>query len=276
MKVNSKYPVIAWWSGGVASAVTCKICIDWFGVENVRVVFIDTHNEHPDTYRFLNDCEKWYECKIETIDNLKYGNIQDVWFDSLSLNIAKGAKCSQVLKKDVRQQFIKKNNFSYQAFGFDISERNRAKDMKTSNPHLNPIFPLIAELLNKKDCIKRIVKANSLFLSIEIPVTYKMGFNNNNCFQTGCVQGGIGYWQKMRDDHPTKFDAMADMEHQLTDLKGKPVTMLKDQSNDAKDTGDVLVFLKPHPKYPNLKDISMMEGRPIEPLADCNGFCQTK
>ena len=37
--------VIAWWSGGVTSAVTCKICIDTYGVDNVRVIFIDTMNE---------------------------------------------------------------------------------------------------------------------------------------------------------------------------------------------------------------------------------------
>ena len=58
MKVSSEYPVIAWWSGGVTSAVTCKICTDWFGAENVRIVFIDTNNEDDDTYRFMKECQK--------------------------------------------------------------------------------------------------------------------------------------------------------------------------------------------------------------------------
>jgi len=48
--INKEFPVIAWWSGGVASAVTCKICVDWFGIDNVRIVFIDTKNEDDDTY----------------------------------------------------------------------------------------------------------------------------------------------------------------------------------------------------------------------------------
>ena len=55
--------------------------------------------------------------------------------------------------------------------------------------------------------------------------------------------------------------------------------MLKDQSKEAKAivkaTGDKtrsLVFLKPHPDYPLIKDISMMEGREPKPLMDCNGF----
>lgn len=271
MKVSNKYPVLGWWSGGVASAVTCRICIDWFGAENVRLVFIDTRNEDDDTYRFLKDCELWYEAPIETIASKKYDTIQDVWYDNLSLNISKGAKCSEVLKITVRQEFIKTNLFSYQAFGFDISELQRAKDMKLNNYHLKPIFPLIANLLDKKDCIKIIQSANNLFNPLEIPVTYKLGYNNNKCFKTGCVKGGIGYWQKIQSDDIKKFERMAKVEHDLTNMKGEPVTICKDQSK-----GGGLVFLMPHPDYPEMKDLSMMKGKQPEPLMECNGFCSIK
>jgi hypothetical protein len=117
--------------------------------------------------------------------------------------------------------------------------------------------------LQKKDCIDIVEQAG-----IEIPKMYQLGFKNNNCFNTGCVQGGIGYWQKMQRDFPLKFDKMAEMEHRLTDLKGTPVTMLKDQS----ETGG-FVFLKPHPNFDFIKDISKMKGREPEPLFECNGFC---
>lgn len=268
--VNKCNPVIAWWSGGVTSAVTCKICIDWFGSENVRVIFIDTNNEDSDTYRFMLECENWYGVKIETISNPDFKNIQEVWYKNLSLNVATGAKCSQMLKRVVRERFEDNNKYSFQAFGFDIDEIKRAKGMASNNPKSRPIFPLIATLLSKKSCIKIIQEANSLFLRIELPITYKLGYSNNNCWKTGCVQGGIGYWQKIEIEDPPKFDVMAKVEHDLTDLKGEPVTMLKDQSE-----GGGLVFLKPHPNYPNLKDISMMKGRPVKPLVDCNGFCGT-
>ena len=86
-------------------------------------------------------------------------------------------------------------------------------------------------------------------------------------------KGGIGYWQKMKKDFPDKFDKMAEMEHKLTDLKGKPVTMLKDQSKFAKESGNVLVFLKKHPNYPELKSIDEMPECKVEPLFECNGFC---
>jgi hypothetical protein len=99
---------------------------------------------------------------------------------------------------------------------------------------------------DKKKCIEIVQDVN-----IEIPEMYKLGFQNNNCFNTGCVQGGIGYWQKMKKEFPEKFNVMADLEHELTDLKGEPITMLKDQSNDSKeaiktDKKANLVFLKRH------------------------------
>jgi len=81
------------------------------------------------------------------------------------------------------------------------------------------------------------------------------------------------YWQKMARDFPDKFDKMAKVEHNLTDIKGKPVTMLRDQSIKAVESGSDLVFLKPHPEYPNIKDISQLKGREPKPLYECNGFC---
>ena len=113
------------------------------------------------------------------------------------------------------------------------------------------------------------------------PRMYERGFHNNNCFGKsdtsigGCIQGGIGYWQKMKRDFREKWEKMADMEHKLTDMKGEPVTMLKDQSAEASRSGNKLVFLKPHPRYPQHKDISMMKGREPQPLMECNGFCSS-
>jgi len=262
--------VIAWWSGGITSAVTCKICIDTYGVENVRVIFIDTFNEDEDTYRFKKDCEVLYGKEIETITLIgkKYKSIQDVWIKHKSLNVAKGAVCSSELKRSVREKWQKNNEYDLQAFGFEIEEINRAKSMKLNHSKAKPIFPLLLYGYSKKDCIKIMED-----YGVQVPRMYYLGFHNNNCFNTGCVQGGIGYWQKIRDEYPDKFNAMAEMEHKLTELKGEPVTMLKDQSNEAKQSKNQLIFLKPHPDYPAIKDISMIKGREVKPLFECNGFC---
>jgi len=275
--VNNK--IIAWWSGGITSAVACKVAIDLYGKENCRIIMIDTCNEHPDTYRFKEDCSKWYGIKIETISEVgaSYESIQDVWLRHKSLNVAHGAICSTQLKRKARENFQKENEFEFQVFGFEFDKKefNRALSLKMNHPKAKSIYPLLMLGYDKDDCIKIVTDAG-----IDIPVMYKMGFRNNNCFNTGCVQGGIGYWQKMKIEFPEKFDAMAEMEHKLTELKGEPVTMLKEQSGEAKkkviDSGvkwKQFIFLKKHHLYPELKCIDDMPKQEVKPLFECNGFC---
>jgi len=263
MKKEEK--VIGWWSGGITSSVAVKLGIDLYGKDNVRVIFIDTMNEDKDTYRFMKDCEEWYGIKIETIKHDKFESIEDVWIKYKALNNAMGAVCSSTLKRSVRETWQKENIWKHQIFGFDLKEAKRALGMILNHSKTKPIFPLMMYGLNKEDCIKIVQDAG-----LEVPRAYKLGYLNNNCLgkHYGCVQGGIGYWQKIARDNPEGFEKRAKLEHKLTDLKGKPVTMLKDQSQ-----GGGLVFLKKHPDYPEMKELSQMKGREPKPLIDCNGFC---
>ena len=269
-----KDDIICWWSGGIASAVACKLSIDIYGLDRCRFIMIDTSNEDDDTYRFKEDCSKWYGKEIEIITsvgkNKKYSSIKDVWFDNLSLNVAHGAICSSELKKNVRVEFQRKNSYTHQVFGFDDSEPKRARNIKKNYPVARPIFPLLLFMYSKQDCLRIVEDAG-----IEIPLAYKEGYRNNNCQKTGCVQGGVSYWGKIMREQPEKYAAMAKIEHDITNLKGQPVTILKDQSNKAKVSGVFKVFLLPHPDYPDHKDITHFKERfkNPEPLQECNGFC---
>ena len=184
-----KKDIICWWSVGVTSAVAIFLAIGIFGKDRIRIIFIDTFNEHFDTYRFKYDCQKWYGIDIETITGIgtEYKRIQDVWFKFLSLNVSTGAICSTQLKRLVREKWEKENNYNYvhQIFGFDISESNRVVGMVKNHPKAKGIFPLMLHGLSKKDCIEML--RNEF---IAIPLMYYLGFLNNNCFGTGCVQGG--------------------------------------------------------------------------------------
>ena len=140
--ISKDNPVIAWWSGGADSAIACWLCLKWFGKENVKVIFIDTRNEYDDTIRFKHDCEKWYGVAIHTIASKKWINIEEVWEHYLSLNTATGAICSTELKRMVRQDFQMRNNYAYQAFGFDAKEIDRAKNMRKNYPDSRPIKQL--------------------------------------------------------------------------------------------------------------------------------------
>lgn len=264
--------VVCWWSGGITSSVACRLAIDFFCIDRCRFIMIDTANEHDDTYRFKDDCEKWYGKQIEVITAIgsKYNTIHDVWLKHKSLNVATGAICSSELKRMVRVDWQKENEYAHQVFGFEFNRKefNRAMGLKLNWPDSKPIFPLLMMGYDKEKCIEIVKNAG-----IEPPIAYSYGLKNNNCLNTGCVQGGIGYWKKIQQLWPDKFNAMADMEHKLTELKGKPVTMLKDQSKEAKQSGNELVFLRKHPSYPLLKCIDDMGDTTIEPLMECNGFC---
>lgn len=273
-----KKDIVCWWSGGITSAVACKVAIDLFK-GRCRVIMIDTGNEDEDTYRFKSDCELWYNQEIEVISWIgsRYGSIQEVWEKHTSLNVATGAICSTELKRKVREEWQKTNIFEHQVFGFEFDKKefNRALGLTLNHPKTESIYPLLMMGYDKDKCLEIVTNAG-----IEVPRMYKLGFRNNNCFKTGCVQGGIGYWQKMKKDFPEKFNAMADMEHKLTDKKGEPVTMLKDQSNDAKDLvkssgikWKQFIFLRKHPNYPELKSIDDMKQQEVKPLFECNGFC---
>ena len=173
--------IICWWSGGITSAVACKIAIDLYGYDSCRVIMIDTQNEHPDTYRFKKDCEVWYGIEIEVITGIgeKYGNIFDVWRKHKSLNTATGAICSTNLKRLVREKWEKANTFKHQVFGFefDKKEMNRALSMTMNHgKRVKAIYPLLFYAYDKKDCLKIIEDSG-----IEIPVMYKLGFQNNKC-----------------------------------------------------------------------------------------------
>jgi 3'-phosphoadenosine 5'-phosphosulfate sulfotransferase (PAPS reductase)/FAD synthetase len=271
--------IICWWSGGITSAIACKLAIDLYGEDRCRVVFIDTKNEHDDVYRFMQDCEKLYNLPIETISSIPshYESIEDVWYKHKQLNTANGAICSNVLKRKARERWEKDNTWTHQVFGFetDKKELNRAIAMKLDHAHTKPIFPLLMFGMTKEDCIEYIKP-----YGIELPIAYRLGFSNSNCLKSFCISGGIGYWQKIQREFPEQFSKMAKIEHDLTSIRGYQVTMLKDQSKEAKqkikDTGDKrahLVFLKKHPDYPYNKCIDDMEGREPKPLTDCNGFC---
>lgn len=150
-----KTRVIAWWSGGITSAVACHWALQAF--KNVAVVFLDTkRNEDEDTYRFLKDCETLYGCEIETVSNPKYNSIEDVWREYNSLNTAHGAICSTELKREMRIGYQNLGVDYCQVFGFEFKKKEikRHLAMRRNYPEINVISPLIEMKYNKKDCIK--------------------------------------------------------------------------------------------------------------------------
>lgn len=208
--------VIAWWSAGITSAVACKMALEMY--ENVELYYIDINSAHSDNSRFKADCEKWYGKEIKPLSSKDFKNQFEVIEKTGAVNTPQGAPCTKFLKKEVRFDFEKLHEISLfndftilnQVWGFeyDKKEINRAIRHGQQYPNTKPLFPLIEKGLDKNECAGLLINAG-----IELPEMYKLGYNNNNCI--GCVKGGKGYWNKIRNDFPLIFERMKLLERKV-------------------------------------------------------------
>jgi 3'-phosphoadenosine 5'-phosphosulfate sulfotransferase (PAPS reductase)/FAD synthetase len=200
--------IVSWWSGGVTSAVACKLALIKYS--NVDLVFIETGSHHADMQRFKKDCEKWYKKQIITIQTEKFTDHFDVIERLKFINSPFGAPCTTQLKKRVRENFEKRNKIDGYVWGFEIGEKeeNRAFRVQESNQNFKHYFPLIDHKITKKKAIKILSKYN-----IKPPKMYELGYHNNNCI--GCPKGGMAYWNKIKIDFPDLFIKMANLERKI-------------------------------------------------------------
>jgi hypothetical protein len=221
--------IISWFSCGAASAVATKLAI----VEArypVEVVYCRVKEEHPDNMRFLQDCEKWFGQKITILQNEKYeGSIYNVFIKNKYIVGVAGAPCTRLLKKEIRKKYELPTDI--QVFGYTVEEEDRVDRFMDANNDVKLWSILLEKGLTKQDCLGLLNRAG-----IEIPVMYKLGYQNNNCI--GCVKGGLGYWNKIKIDFPEHFEKMAQLEKtigaKILKLKGERI-WLSDLPNDVGD-----------------------------------------
>lgn len=191
---------ISWFSAGVSSAVATKIA------EPDIIIYIDITDQHPDTYRFLADCEKWFNMKIKILKS-RHGSVENACLSTNFIRSPYQTKCTEILKKRVRKEweYNNKGKHTY-VWGLDAHEKDRIEGFKKSMPKHNHTFPL----LNKT---KSEVHGILEHAGIKRPEMYNMGYPNNNCI--GCIRGGMGYWNKIRIDFPEVFANRVAMERKI-------------------------------------------------------------
>ena len=195
---------VCWLSAGVSSFIAVYLAK---GVD--EYIYIDVENQHPDSMRFIKDCEKFLNKPVQILKS-PYGSVENVIQQFRYINGAYGAKCTQILKKRVRKEWEdahKDYDITY-VWGFDIEEKSRAERLNESMTEFEHEYPLIERGLAKQDAHAILDR-----LGIRRPVMYDLGYQNNNC--VGCVKGGMGYWNKNRKDFPEVFDRMAKLEREV-------------------------------------------------------------
>ena len=208
---------VCWISAGVSSFVA-----GWLVRDTVdEYIYIDVADQHPDSMRFIKDCEKAIGKPIKILKSEQYHNVEECIrvFGSVRNIHNHFYPCTGWLKKRVRKEWEEQHRFQdiTYVWGMDMNEKHRADRIIEGMPEFEHEFPLIEKGLTKAEAHG--ILAN---LGIKRPVMYDMGYSNNNCI--GCVRGGIGYWNKIRNDFPAVFEARAKMEREIGN------TILKDNS----------------------------------------------
>lgn len=209
---------ISWFSAGVSSAVATKLLID----EIDQIIYTHIEDQHPDTLRFVKECEAWFGKPVEIMQS-PYKNVENALLGASFINSPYGAPCTNILKKRVRIEWEAKNEFfcwlDY-VWGMDVDEADRCQGLEESMPNQKHIFPLVERGISKEKA-HQILKASG----IKRPVMYDLGYQNNNCI--GCVKGGMAYHNKIRRDFPEVFKKRAKMERKVgascihTDKEGR-------------------------------------------------------
>lgn len=194
--------VICWFSCGAASAVATKLAIKQYSkTHDVEIVRCWVKEEHSDNDRFSKDCEKWFGIPIKTITSEEYkGSVYEVIAKRKYISGVKGAPCTLLLKKQLREEYQKPNDIHI--MGYCVEEEERYNNFLDAN-NIDCRAPLIESNLSHANCLAMIQDAG-----IELPMMYKLGYQHNNCI--GCVKAtGAGYWNKIKKDFPDAFWKMA-------------------------------------------------------------------
>lgn len=194
-------------SCGTASAVATKITL----AEQPDVIVINSFiaEEHEDNRRFAADCERWFGHKINVLRNEEYGSSTlEVWRRKRFIKGPNGAPCSKALKRDVLSGWTFPLLGEVTVIGYTPEEQDRADDLEGNLPQETFSFPLIEHGLTKSDCRAMVARAG-----IELPMMSRKGYDNDNCI--GCPKGGQNYWQAIREDFPSRFVQIRNLQKEL-------------------------------------------------------------
>ena len=178
---------VCWVSAGVSSFIAGYLVRDTVD----EFIYIDIADQHPDSMRFIADCEKALGKPINILRSTEYKCVGDVCRANRFIVLPSGAKCTQALKKRVRKKWEWEHQdyaITY-VWGMDLNESGRAERIIEGMPQFDHEFPLIDRSLSKADAHGICAQ-----LGIKRPVMYDMGYANNNC--VGCVKGGRGIGTK--------------------------------------------------------------------------------
>ena len=203
--------VVVGFSGGVTSAWCAGWALRTFPREEVILLWHDTKEEHPDTYRFLREMAAKLEMPI--VERSDGRSVTEVFRDEGFLGNNQNAMCSRILKSIPGDKFIRElqadGHRIVKVLGFSRNEAGRvqraaARGMRDGYAVR---FPLIEERVTKQQAtdwvIGQGVKPSAMYCWAE----------HANC--VGCVKGGMAYWLAVAKHAPEVYAQRVALEEEF-------------------------------------------------------------
>lgn len=189
-------------SGGVTSAWCAGWALQNFPREEVVLLFHDTKEEHPDTYRFLHEMAAALGLPITERSDGR--SVSDVFEDEGFLGNNQNAMCSRILKMAQGDRYFDElraaGHEPIKILGFSPRERERIQraTMRAESHGYGLRLPIVETGTTKQECADWC----SCTMGVQPSAMYEH-FDHANC--EGCVKGGMAYWMKIREVAPAVF-----------------------------------------------------------------------
>ena len=213
-------------SGGISSFEATKVILNKY-TNNTRIWFFDTLIEDQDTFRFINDCEHFFQRKIEVFTEGR--NPWQVFRDERFIGNSYKTPCNKILKRKLLEKLLRNYRIDDVTLVFGISFEEKHRIYRISEGWrrigVKTVFPLIngiiGEDLNYKSFLKK--------YGFEPPRLYKLGFKHNNC-GGACVKAGIKQWVHLLNQFPERYLWHEREENITREFLHKDVSILRDRN----------------------------------------------
>ncbi len=203
--------IVVGFSGGVTSAWCAGWALRTFPREDVILLWHDTKEEHPDTYRFLREMSAALGMPITERSDGR--SVTQLFRDEGYLGNGQNTFCSRILKAEPGAAFVRElqaqGHDVVKVIGYSAREPLRVARIagRAANEGITLRFPIIEERVTKQECADWVlaqgVKPSAMYCWAE----------HANC--VGCVKGGRAYWLAVHEHEPEVFEQRAKLEEEF-------------------------------------------------------------
>ena len=205
--------IVVGFSGGVTSAWCAGWALANFPREEIVLLWHDTKEEHPDTYRFLREMAVALSMPITERSDGR--SVTQVFYDEGYLGNNQNAMCSRILKVEQGDKYFAELRAAgvtdlVKVLGYSADEPIRVQRayMRGQAGGYSVRFPLIETGTTKQQTADWC----TCTMGVQPSAMYAWS-GHANCI--GCVKGGKAYWLAVHANHPDVYEQRAQQEEEF-------------------------------------------------------------